>query len=196
MVSSEGRCGVSIDQRLPPSGRKRPRKQRSQAVELTWPRWPPVCLWKSLYLQQMTHHGNLCCSAAAVLLLTYDSHFSSPPDFVIFLWFSNTSSVSSPFLFHLLSSLSSLLFFICPLPLPCYFSFVWVCLFLCLSLFSTFFLPLLFPVPTPFQVSECNWPSRQAPSLHNLFAVCKNMHNWLKQNPKNVCVITCSVRRR
>ncbi|KAK7888991.1 hypothetical protein WMY93_024551 [Mugilogobius chulae] len=41
-------------------------------------------------------------------------------------------------------------------------------------------------------VSECNWPSRQAPSLHNLFAVCKNMHNWLKQNPKNVCVITCS----
>lgn len=45
------------------------------------------------------------------------------------------------------------------------------------------------------QVSECNWPSRQAPSLHNLFAVCKNMHNWLKQNPKNVCVITCSVRK-
>uniref|UniRef100_A0A3Q2YNF4 Auxilin n=1 Tax=Hippocampus comes TaxID=109280 RepID=A0A3Q2YNF4_HIPCM len=42
------------------------------------------------------------------------------------------------------------------------------------------------------QVSECNWPARQAPSLHNLFAVCKNMHNWLKQNPKNVCVITCS----
>lgn len=53
-------------------------------------------------------------------------------------------------------------------------------------------------VPTPpsrLQVSECNWPSRQAPGLHNLFAVCKNMHNWLKQNPKNVCVITCSVRR-
>ncbi|XP_051563118.1 putative tyrosine-protein phosphatase auxilin isoform X3 [Myxocyprinus asiaticus] len=42
------------------------------------------------------------------------------------------------------------------------------------------------------RVSECNWPSRQAPSLHNLFAVCKNMYNWLKQNPKNVCVITCS----
>ncbi|XP_038571249.1 putative tyrosine-protein phosphatase auxilin isoform X2 [Micropterus salmoides] len=42
------------------------------------------------------------------------------------------------------------------------------------------------------RVSECNWPSRQAPSLHNLFAVCKNMHNWIKQNPKNVCVITCS----
>lgn len=55
--------------------------------------------------------------------------------------------------------------------------------------------PSLSPVSTKFQVSECNWPSRQAPSLHNLFAVCKNMHNWLKQNPKNVCVITCSVGR-
>ncbi|XP_030647747.1 putative tyrosine-protein phosphatase auxilin [Chanos chanos] len=42
------------------------------------------------------------------------------------------------------------------------------------------------------RVSECNWPSKQAPSLHNLFAVCKNMHNWLRQDPKNVCVITCS----
>ncbi|XP_066548139.1 auxilin isoform X2 [Amia ocellicauda] len=41
------------------------------------------------------------------------------------------------------------------------------------------------------RVSECSWPARQAPSLHNLFAVCKNMHNWLKQNPKNVCVIHC-----
>ncbi|KAI1882828.1 hypothetical protein AGOR_G00238930 [Albula goreensis] len=41
------------------------------------------------------------------------------------------------------------------------------------------------------RVSECNWPARQAPSLHNLFAVCKNMHNWLQQNPKNVCAITC-----
>ncbi|XP_018418601.1 PREDICTED: putative tyrosine-protein phosphatase auxilin isoform X3 [Nanorana parkeri] len=41
------------------------------------------------------------------------------------------------------------------------------------------------------RVSECSWPVRQAPSLHNLFAVCKNMHNWLQQNPKNVCVIHC-----
>uniref|UniRef100_A0A8B9ZKK2 Auxilin n=1 Tax=Anas platyrhynchos TaxID=8839 RepID=A0A8B9ZKK2_ANAPL len=32
-----------------------------------------------------------------------------------------------------------------------------------------------------------DWPVRQAPSLHNLYAVCKNMHNWLQQNPKNVC---------
>ncbi|XP_023650387.2 auxilin isoform X2 [Paramormyrops kingsleyae] len=42
------------------------------------------------------------------------------------------------------------------------------------------------------RVSECSWPSRQAPSLHNLFAVCKNMHNWLRQSPRNVCVITCT----
>ncbi|KAM8931152.1 auxilin isoform 2-T2 [Pelodytes ibericus] len=41
------------------------------------------------------------------------------------------------------------------------------------------------------RVSECSWPVRQAPSLHNLFAVCKNMHNWLHQNPKNICVIHC-----
>ncbi|XP_026511719.1 putative tyrosine-protein phosphatase auxilin [Terrapene carolina triunguis] len=41
------------------------------------------------------------------------------------------------------------------------------------------------------RVSECSWPMRQAPSLHNLYAVCKNMHNWLQQNPKNVCVIHC-----
>ncbi|XP_075792287.1 auxilin isoform X2 [Pelodiscus sinensis] len=41
------------------------------------------------------------------------------------------------------------------------------------------------------RVSECSWPMRQAPNLHNLYAVCKNMHNWLQQNPKNVCVIHC-----
>ncbi|XP_010603535.1 putative tyrosine-protein phosphatase auxilin [Fukomys damarensis] len=41
------------------------------------------------------------------------------------------------------------------------------------------------------RVSECSWPLRQAPSLHNLFAVCRNMYNWLLQNPKNVCVVHC-----
>ncbi|KAM5256934.1 auxilin [Ctenodactylus gundi] len=41
------------------------------------------------------------------------------------------------------------------------------------------------------RVSECSWPDRQAPSLHNLFAVCRNMYNWLLQNPKNVCVVHC-----
>ena len=129
--------------------------------------------------------GVLCCSAAAVLLLTSTSPFSSPPDFLFFS--------SSIFWTFLLPSLVSLLIF-------ALFSFA-ICLFflflvLCLSLLPLFFCPLFcFLLPTSLQVSECNWPSRQAPSLHNLFAVCKNMHNWLKQNPKNVCVITCSVRR-
>lgn len=69
--------------------------------------------------------------------------------------------------------------------------------FLLFGVFASFLSIVLITPCSHFlcQVSECNWPSRQAPSLHNLFAVCKNMHNWLKQNPKNVCVITCSVRR-
>ncbi|XP_055498041.1 putative tyrosine-protein phosphatase auxilin isoform X2 [Leucoraja erinacea] len=41
------------------------------------------------------------------------------------------------------------------------------------------------------RISECSWPARQAPSLHNLYAVCKNIHHWLQQNPKNVCAIHC-----
>uniref|UniRef100_A0A4W3J3K5 DnaJ heat shock protein family (Hsp40) member C6 n=1 Tax=Callorhinchus milii TaxID=7868 RepID=A0A4W3J3K5_CALMI len=41
------------------------------------------------------------------------------------------------------------------------------------------------------RISECSWPARQAPSLHNLYAVCKNMHHWLQQNPRNVCAIHC-----
>lgn len=48
-------------------------------------------------------------------------------------------------------------------------------------------------LPPFLQVSECSWPIRQAPSLHNLFAVCRNMYNWLLQNPKNVCVVHCLV---
>ncbi|OWK05485.1 DNAJC6 [Cervus elaphus hippelaphus] len=49
-----------------------------------------------------------------------------------------------------------------------------------------------------WMVSECSWPIRQAPSLHNLFAVCRNMYNWLLQNPKNVCVVHClfTIRER
>ncbi len=132
------------------------------------------CLLEEVALQQMTHHGSwcvvllCCCSAVANLYLSFLlSCWLYVCSFVF-----KSSSVSKNF------------------PLLC------LHLFLCLPLFSSSSLPLLFLVPTPFQVSECNWPSRQAPSLHNLFAVCKNMHNWLKQNPKNVCVITCSVRRR
>ncbi|XP_067846486.1 auxilin isoform X2 [Heptranchias perlo] len=41
------------------------------------------------------------------------------------------------------------------------------------------------------RISECSWPARQAPSLHNLYAVCKNIHHWLQQNPKNVCAVHC-----
>lgn len=41
------------------------------------------------------------------------------------------------------------------------------------------------------QVSECGWAQKKAPTLANLFAICKNMHLWLRQNPKNICVVHC-----
>lgn len=41
------------------------------------------------------------------------------------------------------------------------------------------------------RVSECGWAPRKAPTLASLFAICKNMHLWLRQNPKNVCVLHC-----
>ncbi|NXM79125.1 GAK kinase, partial [Serilophus lunatus] len=41
------------------------------------------------------------------------------------------------------------------------------------------------------QVSECGWPARRAPSLQNLYSICKNMHLWLKQDQKNVCIVHC-----
>lgn len=41
------------------------------------------------------------------------------------------------------------------------------------------------------RVSECGWPQRKAPTLTTLFAICKNMHLWLRQNPKNMCVVHC-----
>ncbi|XP_051875852.1 LOW QUALITY PROTEIN: cyclin-G-associated kinase [Pristis pectinata] len=41
------------------------------------------------------------------------------------------------------------------------------------------------------RVSECGWPTRRAPSLQNLYNICKNMHLWLKQDPKNICVVHC-----
>ncbi|KFQ69535.1 Cyclin-G-associated kinase, partial [Phaethon lepturus] len=40
-------------------------------------------------------------------------------------------------------------------------------------------------------VSECGWPARRAPNLQNLYSICKNMHLWLKQDQKNVCVVHC-----
>ncbi|XP_078287718.1 cyclin-G-associated kinase isoform X5 [Rhinoraja longicauda] len=41
------------------------------------------------------------------------------------------------------------------------------------------------------RVSECGWPMRRAPSLQNLYNICRNMHLWLKQDPKNICVVHC-----
>ncbi|XP_018099085.1 cyclin-G-associated kinase isoform X2 [Xenopus laevis] len=41
------------------------------------------------------------------------------------------------------------------------------------------------------RVSECGWAGRRAPNLINLYSMCKNMHLWLKQDPKNVCIVHC-----
>ncbi|NWW01323.1 GAK kinase, partial [Oreocharis arfaki] len=40
-------------------------------------------------------------------------------------------------------------------------------------------------------VSDCGWPARRAPNLQNLYSICKNMHLWLKQDQKNVCIVHC-----
>ncbi|NXC42136.1 GAK kinase, partial [Penelope pileata] len=40
-------------------------------------------------------------------------------------------------------------------------------------------------------VSECGWPARRAPNLQSLYSICKNMHLWLKQDQKNVCIVHC-----
>lgn len=41
------------------------------------------------------------------------------------------------------------------------------------------------------RVSECGWAVRRAPNLHSLYSVCRNMHAWLRQDHKNVCVVHC-----
>uniref|UniRef100_A0A669CQQ2 Cyclin-G-associated kinase n=1 Tax=Oreochromis niloticus TaxID=8128 RepID=A0A669CQQ2_ORENI len=41
------------------------------------------------------------------------------------------------------------------------------------------------------RVSECNWQLRRAPNLRSLYSVCKNMHLWLKQDQRNICVVHC-----
>lgn len=43
------------------------------------------------------------------------------------------------------------------------------------------------------QVSECNWQVRRAPNLRSLYSVCKNMHLWLKQDQRNICIVHCLV---
>ncbi|XP_051535546.1 cyclin-G-associated kinase-like isoform X1 [Myxocyprinus asiaticus] len=41
------------------------------------------------------------------------------------------------------------------------------------------------------RVSECGWQPRRAPTLRNLYSICKNMHQWLKQDQRNICIIHC-----
>uniref|UniRef100_A0A2K6ENF3 Cyclin G associated kinase n=1 Tax=Propithecus coquereli TaxID=379532 RepID=A0A2K6ENF3_PROCO len=41
------------------------------------------------------------------------------------------------------------------------------------------------------RVSECGWAARRAPNLRNLYDICRNMHSWLRQDHKNVCVVHC-----
>jgi hypothetical protein len=43
------------------------------------------------------------------------------------------------------------------------------------------------------QVSECGWTARRAPHLHSLYTLCRNMHAWLREDPRNVCVVHCVV---
>uniref|UniRef100_A0A672HU02 Cyclin-G-associated kinase n=1 Tax=Salarias fasciatus TaxID=181472 RepID=A0A672HU02_SALFA len=42
------------------------------------------------------------------------------------------------------------------------------------------------------RVSECNWQPRRAPNLRSLYSVCKNMHQWLKQDQRNICIVHCT----
>lgn len=48
------------------------------------------------------------------------------------------------------------------------------------------------PCPV-LQVSECGWAARRAPSLRSLHSVCRDMHWWLRQDRRNVCVLHCVV---
>ncbi|KAJ8263481.1 hypothetical protein COCON_G00159380 [Conger conger] len=41
------------------------------------------------------------------------------------------------------------------------------------------------------RVSDCGWQARRAPNLRNLYSICKSMHQWLKQDQKNICIVHC-----
>uniref|UniRef100_A0AAY5EA99 Cyclin-G-associated kinase n=1 Tax=Electrophorus electricus TaxID=8005 RepID=A0AAY5EA99_ELEEL len=41
------------------------------------------------------------------------------------------------------------------------------------------------------RVSECGWQVRRGPTLTNLYGICKSMHQWLKQDQRNVCIVHC-----
>ncbi|XP_069877736.1 cyclin-G-associated kinase isoform X2 [Dipodomys merriami] len=41
------------------------------------------------------------------------------------------------------------------------------------------------------RVSECGWAARRAPHLYSLYTLCRSMHAWLREDPRNVCVVHC-----
>ncbi|XP_013776083.1 cyclin-G-associated kinase-like [Limulus polyphemus] len=41
------------------------------------------------------------------------------------------------------------------------------------------------------KVTEVGWPAKRAPFFATLVGLCRNMHWWLQQNPKNICVVHC-----
>nr|XP_045017415.1 cyclin-G-associated kinase isoform X3 [Jaculus jaculus] len=41
------------------------------------------------------------------------------------------------------------------------------------------------------RVSECGWAARRAPHLHSLYTLCRNMHSWLREDHRNICVVHC-----
>ncbi|XP_028359663.1 cyclin-G-associated kinase isoform X2 [Phyllostomus discolor] len=41
------------------------------------------------------------------------------------------------------------------------------------------------------RVSTYGWAARRAPSLRSLYSVCRDMHWWLRQDQRNVCVLHC-----
>ncbi|XP_036903221.1 cyclin-G-associated kinase isoform X2 [Sturnira hondurensis] len=42
------------------------------------------------------------------------------------------------------------------------------------------------------RVSTYGWAARRAPSLRSLYSVCRDMHWWLRQDHRNVCVLHCT----
>ncbi|GBM11803.1 Cyclin-G-associated kinase [Araneus ventricosus] len=41
------------------------------------------------------------------------------------------------------------------------------------------------------KVSEAGWPPKKSPPLNTLISLCRNMYLYLKQDPKNVCIVHC-----
>ncbi|XP_003465097.1 cyclin-G-associated kinase isoform X10 [Cavia porcellus] len=41
------------------------------------------------------------------------------------------------------------------------------------------------------RVTECGWAARRTPNLHSLYTICRNMHAWLRQDHRNICVVHC-----